>query len=306
MNHTMLAEVLAGLRQTPKRLSPKYFYDARGSDLFEQITELPEYYPTRCELEILDQHGADIASSLGPEVVLIELGSGSSTKVQRLLPHLERVRAYVPLDISPSALEGARAQLAERFPELAVEPVAVDYTHPFELPALDPDARWVVFYPGSTIGNLDAHEAASFLARMAATLRPGDGVLMGYDLVKPVAVLERAYDDSAGVTAVFNKNVLRHLNRAVGATFDEGQFKHVAIYDPEAGRIEMHLESLEEQVVQVGPAEVHFAADERLHTESSHKYTREQFAEMMATAGFSSKRLWTDDRGWFAVGLYVR
>jgi dimethylhistidine N-methyltransferase len=241
--HPMMAEVLAGLTASPKALNPKFFYDALGSKLFEAITYTPEYYPTDCEVEILHTRAHEIADALGPDVTLVELGSGQSTKVPILLDALRAVHAYVPVDIDAGTLDEAARRLRTAFPDLTVIPVAADFTQPWDLPPLPHDGAPVVFYPGSTIGNLDPSAAQAFLTALGAQLPPRARLLIGVDLEKDPAVLEAAYDDAPGVTAAFNRNMLAHLNRALGADFDPRQFDHRAFYDADAHRIEMHLVS---------------------------------------------------------------
>ena len=298
-------EVVLGLTASPKQLSPKFFYDALGSKLFEAITYLPEYYPTGCELEILTGSAREIADELGRDVVLVELGSGQSTKVPILLEAMEAVHAYVPVDIDGDTLQEASKRLRAQFPGLDVHPIAADFTRPWDLPPFT-DGHTVVFYPGSTIGNLDPEHAEVFLRGVAGRLRPGARLLLGVDLEKDPDVLEAAYDDAAGVTAAFNRNMLAHLNRLVGSDFDPRRFAHRAFWNAEAHRIEMHLVSEGEQVVHVGGKAIAFADGETIHTESSYKYTRERMVNLAASAGFSTTHWWTDSRQYFGVALMER
>jgi dimethylhistidine N-methyltransferase len=302
----MRDEVIAGLSAQPRALSPKFFYDALGSKLFEAITVTPEYYPTDCELQILGTQGEAIAAVVGEEVSLVELGTGSATKVTMLLQALQGVREYVPIDISPSALEQAAVYVRRSFPDIRVTGVVADFTRPLDLPSLDPATRHVVFYPGSTIGNFERSESARFLNEIATWLAPGDLLLLGFDLVKDPAVLECAYDDAAGVTAAFNRNMLLHLNRTVGTDFDVTKFEHVAFWNADLSRIEMHLRATVAHDVHLGEHTFAFAAGETIHTESSHKYTVDGMRHTAEKAGFRQAAVWTDDREWFALAAFVR
>src|SRR5438067_2196062 len=279
-----LADVLAGLSRSQKRLPAKYFYDAAGSRLFDRITELPEYYPTRTELGILRGHAAAMAARCGPRCLLVELGAGSLTKVRLLLDRLNRPAGYVPVDVSGDHLRSAAAALADDYPDLDVRPVVADFTGPFALPGV-PAARRVVFFPGSTIGNFDPPEADALLRRVAGLVGPGGGLLLGVDLRKPVDVLERAYNDAAGVTAAFNRNLLVRINRELGADFDPAAFRHRAFFNGERSRIEMHLVSAARQRVRVGGAAFDFHVGESIHTENSYKYDVAGFAGRAAASG---------------------
>ncbi|MGH8721770.1 MAG: L-histidine N(alpha)-methyltransferase, partial [Burkholderiales bacterium] len=246
------AEILRGLAANPKRISPKYFYDERGSQLFDAITELPEYYPTRTELKIMRDNVAEIARLVGPEASLIEFGSGSSLKTQILLENLDEVAAYVPVDISKEHLLAAAERIAEKFPDIEVLPVCADFTQDFELP--DPrvtPVRNLVYFPGSTIGNFTRPHALDLLKAMSRVATRGGALLIGVDLDKDPEIITRAYNDAAGVTAEFNLNMLTHLNRVYDADFDTKQFAHVAVYDGGDKRIEMRLVSMKDQVVTV-------------------------------------------------------
>ncbi|CUW25481.1 MULTISPECIES: L-histidine N(alpha)-methyltransferase [Streptomyces] len=298
------ADVLHGLTVTPKWLPPKWFYDARGSELFEQITELPEYYPTRAEREILATRSAEIAAASGART-LVELGSGSSEKTRYLIEALPRLAAYVPVDVSESALTQAGRALIEERPQLEVHALIADFTAPLALPAT-PGPRLLAFL-GGTIGNLLPAERAEFLASVRALLAPGDGLLLGTDLVKDEDVLVRAYDDAAGVTAAFNKNVLAVVDRELGADFDPDAFDHVALWDAEREWIEMRLRSRTAQTVKVPALDlaVDFAAGEELRTEVSAKFRKEGVTGELADAGLELTHWWTDAQGRFALSLSV-
>ncbi|MET9077171.1 L-histidine N(alpha)-methyltransferase [Streptomyces sp. NPDC004232] len=294
-------DVLHGLTDHPKWLPPKWFYDARGSELFERITELPEYYPTRAEREILAARSGEIAAASGART-LIELGSGSSEKTRHLLDALAPA-AYVPVDVSESALTQAGQALVEERPGLEVHALIADFTAPLELPAT-PGPRLLAFL-GGTIGNLLPDERAKFLAAVRALLAPGDGLLLGTDLVKDERVLVRAYDDAAGVTAAFNKNVLAVVDRELDADFDPDAFDHVALWDPEREWIEMRLRSRLAQTVKVPALDlaVDFAAGEELRTEVSAKFRRAGVTEELADAGLELTHWWTDTQERFALSL---
>jgi dimethylhistidine N-methyltransferase len=302
-----LAEILRGLRQSPKLLSPKFFYDDLGSRLFEKITELPEYYLTRTELSIMRKHIGEIVSLIGPHASLIEFGSGSSMKTRILLEHLDRLAAYVPVDISRDHLVAASGALALEFPHIEVLPVAADFTQPFDLP--QPRVmplRNIVYFPGSTIGNFVPGAARALLEVMYQEAKEDGALLIGVDLKKDKAILERAYNDSAGVTARFNLNMLRRLNNEFSANFDLSRFEHRAVYQTLAGRIEMHLVSSCRQTVNVAGEDFHFEKGETIRTECSHKYTLEEFAAMARRAGFVVHTVWVDPDGLFSVQYCLR
>ncbi|MFF7753997.1 L-histidine N(alpha)-methyltransferase [Streptomyces sp. NPDC007971] len=296
------ADVLAGLTVNPKTLPPKWFYDARGSELFEQITELPEYYPTRAEREILATRSGEIAAASRART-LVELGSGSSEKTRYLIDALTSLQAYVPVDVSESALVQAGQALIEERPGLQVHALIADFTAALALPET-PGPRLVAFL-GGTIGNLLPAERAKFLASVRDLLAPGDGLLLGTDLVKDERVLVRAYDDAAGVTAAFNKNVLAVVDRELGADFDPAAFDHVALWDAEQEWIEMRLRSRVAQTVKVPALDlaVHFAAGEELRTEVSAKFRRATVSSELAAAGMELTHWWTDAEGRFALSL---
>jgi dimethylhistidine N-methyltransferase len=296
------AEVLAGLRRPRKQLPCKFFYDQRGSELFDQICELDEYYLTRAETAILFRHASEIASVLGRDCLLIEYGSGSSLKTRILLDHLDAPAGYVPIDISRAHLLRAAQAIRLRHPRLHVTPVCADYTEPLDLPACPrPPARKVVFFPGSTIGNFDPWNARHFLAQARALAGPGSGLLIGVDLKKDPRVLHSAYNDAAGVTADFNLNLLARINRELGANFDVNRFAHYAFFNPAPGRVEMHLRSLEQQTVHISGESFHFTRGESIFTESSYKYTIEGFTALAAEAGYRQTHCWTDAQQLFAV-----
>jgi dimethylhistidine N-methyltransferase len=302
-----LAEILEGLSLGQKTLSPKFFYDERGSALFETICDLPEYYPTRTEFGIMRRHAGDIAERVGPQASVIEFGSGSSVKTRILLDHLDRPAAYVPVDISRDHLAAAAADLARDFPAIEILPVAADFTHPFPLPSpRTPPLRNLVYFPGSTIGNFLPSAAHDLLRVMHVEAGEGGALLIGVDLKKDPEVLHRAYNDSAGVTAEFNLNMLHRLNREFGADFDVAAFRHRAIWNETDGRIEMHLVSLREQSVSVGGRTFSFRPDEFIVTEHSHKYSPRQFGAMAERAGFRVVDAWTDADRWFSVQYCVR
>jgi dimethylhistidine N-methyltransferase len=300
-----LRDVLAGLAAREKRLSPKYFYDEAGARLFEEITALPEYYPTRCELEILSTRGRELARFLPAGCALVEFGSGSSRKIRLLLAAAPAVAAYVPVDISGEMLEQEAAQLARDHPGLAVLPFAADFTRPFALPAAIAGMPRTGFFPGSTIGNFEPHEAAAFLRNAGGLLGRGAAMIIGVDLVKDASVLNAAYNDAAGVTARFNLNLLARINRELGADFDPARFRHHAFYDPVRARIEMHLVSTCRQRVRLAGRTIEFRAGETIHTESSYKYTLETFATLARASCWSPAASWTDAAGNFSIHALV-
>ena len=297
-------EVLDGLQQTPKRLPPKLFYDDAGAALFERICTLPEYYPTRTELGILRAHAAAIAAWAGPNARIIEFGSGSGAKTRVLLESLERPSEYIPIDIATGQLERLAQELvnAPRLKGLRVNPISQDYALPVVLP--DSPQRSIVFFPGSTIGNFEPADAAAFMRRAARLAGRGGGLLIGVDLRKDAAMLERAYNDSQGVTAAFNLNILAHINRVCAADFDLSRFEHRALYNEQHGRIEMYLVSREPQVITVADKPVSFEANETILTEYSYKYDIADFQELARSAGFTPAAVWTDPTHWFSVQAY--
>ena len=295
-------EVLAGLSRPRKKLMPKLLYDECGSRLFDQICDLKEYYLTRAEVAIMREHVGEIVACLGRNCLLIELGSGSSRKTRVLLDHLEEPAGYVPIDISREHLLRSAADIAQRYPHLRVLPVCADFADPIEIP---PDActesRRVIYFPGSTIGNFEPADSEAFLNRMAALCGSGGGLLLGVDLKKDPSVLERAYNDRHGITAAFNLNLLVRLNRELAADFRVEQFQHRALYNSSLGRIEMHIVSLEDQVVQIDGVAVAFERGESIHTESSYKFSLDQFRERARDAGLDERRIWTDRDRQFSV-----
>jgi dimethylhistidine N-methyltransferase len=298
----MREEVLAGLTADPKRLSPKYFYDERGSRLFEQITRLPEYYLTRTELALFDRHLDELAAVVGAGTCLVEYGSGSSLKIRRLLQQIKPA-AYVPVDISSDHLQAQARALHRDHPWLDVYPTCADFTVAFPLPPPVLGLPRVGFFPGSSIGNFDPAGAVRFLGNARTTLGAGARLLVGVDRKKDRTVLEAAYDDATGVTADFNRNVLAHINRRLGADFPLSAFHHEASYDAAAGCIRIHLRCSRAVTVEVAGTPIHIAAGERIHTENSHKYHPDEFAELAHRGGFSVERWWTDARDWFALFL---
>jgi dimethylhistidine N-methyltransferase len=296
-------EILDGLSQNPPKIASKYFYDAKGSALFDEITRLPEYYPTRTERTIMVRHGPAIADALGTGRIIIEPGAGNCEKAG-FLSALIQPSHYVAVDISANYLRKAIAEFRRAFPGVKVQAVGADITSDITLPSDLPRARRLVFYPGSSVGNFERPEALQLLHRFRRLLLGADGTLLiGVDLVKDVRVLEAAYDDAAGVTAAFNLNVLDHVNRLIGSNFDTRQWRHRALFNTALSRIEMHLEARAELRVRWPRGERRFARGERIHTENSYKYRVEDFAALLAEAGFPRTRHWTDDRGWFAVIL---
>lgn len=300
----LLAAVLDGLRDARKHLDPKYFYDERGSKLFDRICRLPEYYLTRTETAILEERLPAFARGFGNHARVIEPGSGSSAKTRILLDALQAPAAYVPVDIAATHLEKAATVLRKRYPSLEVLPVCADFTEPFALPAgTHAFDRTLVFFPGSTIGNFEVKDAVRLLANMGRLAGRYGAVLVGADLKKDPRVLERAYNDKAGVTAQFNLNVLAHLNRRFGANFELGAFSHYAYWNPRASRIEMHLVSDREQTVSIGGARIRMARDESIFTESCHKYDPAQFRTMARQAGMKVDDVWMDADGMFSVQI---
>ena len=293
-------DVIGDLAKQPKKLSPKYFYDAKGSELFEQITVLPEYYPTRTELSILRDRGGEIAKIIPQGAALIEFGAGATTKVRLLLERCE-FGAYVPVDISRDFLNAQAEGLRKDFPDLDVYPVAADFTAPFELPAEIADMPKVGFFPGSTLGNFEPNEAAAFLRTARKILGEGAQMIIGVDLEKDERTLYDAYNDKAGVTARFNLNVLERINRELGGNFDLSGFIHRSIYNRDRHRIEMHLISRKAQSVRVLGHSFSFRPGESIHTENSYKYSLERFAALARASGWQVAESWTDKAAMFSV-----
>lgn len=295
-------EILQGLQKPNKELPSKYFYDEVGSQLFDRITELDDYYVTRTELEIMQNQIQDIASVLGPDCMLIEYGSGRSIKTRQLLDHLKDPVAYVPIDISREHLLQASLELEQLYPQIEILPICADYTSTFKLPQPTRlSGRKVAYYPGSTIGNFDREPARHFLSKIAQMCGKGGGLLIGVDLKKDFALLQQAYNDREGITAQFNLHLLERLNSELGTDFVMDQFGHYAFYNPGPGRIEMHLVSLAKQQVHLANAQINFANYESIWTESSYKYTLEEFEQLAASAGFKVDRIWLDSRKFFSI-----
>jgi dimethylhistidine N-methyltransferase len=295
--------VLRGLSGKNKTLPCKFFYDLRGSQLFDQICELEEYYVTRTEIALLTENAAEISECLGADCHLVEFGSGSSIKVRILLDAMQKLSGYTAIDISRDHLIASCAELADAYPGLAVHAVCADYSEALEIPALKSSAgRPVAFFPGSSLGNFDDDDAIEFLAGVAAFLSKSDGgLLIGVDLKKDEATLNAAYDDAKGVTAAFNLNLLVRANAEIGADFDLSAFRHKAFYNADIGRVEMHLVSNRSQSVSIGDEKIHFDLDEHIHTENSYKYSLDQFADIWRAAGFTSSRVWCDANQLFSV-----
>jgi dimethylhistidine N-methyltransferase len=299
-------DVLAGLNAAPKRVPSKYFYDGAGSLLFERITELPEYYPTRCEMQILRDRARDIAMLVPAGAALVEFGSGSSKKARIMLRAARKLAAYVPVDICGEMIEQEAIELRSDFPGLKVLPVTADITQAFELPEPAEAAPLRVgFFPGSTIGNFEPHEAAAFLRNAAHILGAGATLIVGVDLIKPVEVLNAAYNDAEGVTAKFNLNLLKRINRELRGTFKLDTFEHHAFYNRERHRIEMHLASLKRQKVRVAGESIEFRAGETIHTENSYKYSIESLGALARGAGWQPAGVWTDERDYFSIQAFT-
>ena len=299
------ADVVSGLSETQKHISPKYFYDTEGSRLFEEITRLPEYYPTRSEHEVLREHGRAIVQHFPTGAALVEFGSGACIKVRFLLDAADKLNSYVPVDIAGEFLAIEAKTLRKDYPRLKILPVAADFMKPFALPKDVADMPRVGFFPGSTIGNLDPHEASMFLRHAGTVLGRGSVMVVGVDLVKDADVLNAAYNDAAGVTAKFNLNLLRRLNRELGGNFKLDAFEHHAFYNHEKSRIEMHLASRKRQNVKVAGATFDFRAGETIHTENSCKYTPDSFRSLAKGAGWIPLDMWTDKAGLFSVHALV-
>jgi dimethylhistidine N-methyltransferase len=303
---SFLDEVVAGLSQPQKALNPKYFYDERGCALFEAICALPEYYPTRTELQMMRGHGHAMARRLGADCVLVEYGSGSGRKTRELIARLKPA-AYMPIDIAGAQLKVFAGEVAARFPAVHIAAVCADYSRPFELPEIarfDGNRR-VVYFPGSTIGNFTVAEARQFLRHACRLVMPGGAMLVGVDLKKAQPILHAAYNDAQGVTAAFNLNLLARINRELGANFDLAAFGHRAFYNDGAGRIEMHLVSLRDQHVMLGGHAFRFRVDETIHTENSYKYSVAEFQELARGAGFDAEHCWVDPQRLFAIHYLV-
>lgn len=295
--------ILAGLRSDPPRIAPRYLYDALGCRLFEAICELPEYYPTRTEAAIFADHGEEIARQIGAGTTLIDLGAGDCEKAAGLFDRFKPAQ-YVALDIAGEFLRERLDCVQQRFADLDIVGVSIDFAESLSLPPAVRAERRLFFYPGSSIGNFSPDEAQGFLRRVRSQTGADGGLLIGVDLVKDRAILDAAYDDALGVTAAFNRNLLNHVNRLAGTGFDLRDWRHLGFFNTQASRIEMHLQAERDVVVPAGDgAPLHFRAGARIHTENSWKYTVEAFSALLASAGFADARCWTDARGWFAVFL---
>lgn len=298
-------DVLNGLQKERKSLPSKYFYDERGSELFEEICNLKEYYLTNAELEILRHHADEISETIGLNSLIIEFGSGSSKKTRLLLEKMQEVAGYVPVDISRDFLREEAEKLRDEFPDLDIKPVAADYTRSFEIPVNGHADNRVIFFPGSTIGNFTPEQAREFLNRSANLLGEKGGLLIGVDLKKDPGILRKAYNDSQGITAEFNKNLLRRINRELGGDFDPDLFRHRAFYNEGEGRVEMYLVSLENQTVSVAGQTIEFKKGEMIHTENSYKYTPDEFEELISER-YSLKKTWLDSNEHFSLHYFLK
>jgi L-histidine N-alpha-methyltransferase len=298
---SFLDDAVEGLSAGSPHIPPKYFYDRRGSELFEEITRLPEYYLTRTEIGILRQRAGEIAALVGEDADVVEYGSGNSTKIRLLLDRMKGSTTYMPVDISRGYLLDSVAALGDDYPDLRVVAVCADYTRPVELPPTTDSRRRLVFFPGSTIGNFEPDAAGEFFRDTGAGLRSGDAMVIGVDLKKSPERLHAAYNDSLGVTAEFNLNLLARMNRELGSDFDLMRWEHVALYDEEHGRIEMHLRSNADQIVTIGTRAFAFARGGDIHTENSYKYSVPDFQKLMEGSRFRPEAVWTDDRRLFSV-----
>ena len=295
--------VLAGLTRRPRSIPCRFFYDARGSELFEEITKLEEYYPTRVETALLEAHRGEIAALVGSGRILVEFGSGSSRKTSLLLGALDEMPAYIPIDIAAESLKEAAEWLSGQHEGLTILPLIADFTTTRALPPVARSKRRLGFFSGSTIGNLSHAEAKAFLANAARLLGPGSAFLVGVDLKKPVSILLPAYNDRRGVTAAFNLNLLARINRELDGNFDLTSFAHEAVYNEAAGRIEIYVKSLAEQTVRVQGRAFAFAAGERIHTENSHKYTVDEFQRLASASGWTPVKAWSDEGQLFSLHL---
>jgi dimethylhistidine N-methyltransferase len=297
----ILNEIIQSLGKSQKELSCKFFYDERGSMLFEQISELEEYYLTRAEISILNNNIKHISDAVGEKVLILELGSGSSRKIRILLDNFKSVAAYIPVDISREFLLRSSGKLSKEYSDLKIIPIVADYTKPFTIPEFEiPYSKIVAYYPGSTIGNFTGEQAHYFLKNIAGLCGINSGLLIGIDLKKESEILEKAYNDGKGITAQFNLNILKNMNSSFGTNFEINKWKHKAFYNEEHGRVEMHLQSLEEQSVRVNGTSILFKKDETIHTENSYKYSIEEF-EKMIDSFYSLKNVWSDPGNKFAV-----
>ena len=298
------SEVIDGLTKAQKVIPPKFFYDETGSQLFDAICELPEYYPTRTEIDILQKYSDEIAGHVGEGCLLVEPGSGSSQKVRYLLNEL-KPHAYMPMEISREYLEQSAVGLSEDYPWLDVHATCIDFTGALDLPYSPHGVRKVIFFPGSTIGNFEPEEAKSFLQNLGQIVGSGGGLLIGVDLKKDQDVLQAAYDDEQGITAAFNKNLLKRMNRELNADFDIDNFAHKSFYNDEYGRIELHLISRCDHTVTIDGQDFNFCEGETIHTENSYKYSVDEFRQLASEAGFQAKAVWTDDKNYFSVHYFA-
>lgn len=303
-----LTEILMGLSRRQKTIHPKYLYDKRGSELFEEITRLKDYYPVHAEREILKRHGIEMSLLMGSDALIIEPGSGAGEKIRLLLPELRNPAGYVPIEISREILLRMTKELGELYPSLKLLPVCADFTAGIDLPVTVDQYRGkkVIFFPGSTIGNFHPDEVLDLLKNFARTVGCGGGLLIGVDLKKDKKLIERAYNDSLGITAQFNLNLLERLNRETGANFEKRQFEHVALYNETEGRLEMHLRSTLPQLVRVNQTIFRFKEGETIHTECSYKYSVEEFCEIAARSRFEVKQVWHDSRHLFCIYYFER
>jgi len=297
----LLNDVIFGLSKFQKSLPCKYFYDERGSKLFENICGLPEYYPTRIENALMTEKSAEMADLIGPGALVLEYGCGSMEKVRVLLDALDRPASYIAVDISREQLRKAAEALARDYPELDIHAICADFSQPLEMIAELTVRRKVAFFPGSTIGNFEFEDARNFLSKVAGLVGPGGGLLIGADRKKDRAILRAAYNDKAGITAEFNLNLLARINAELGGNFKLSSFKHDAIYNDQKGRIEMYLVSLHDQLVEIGDRQFSFQTNEKIHTENSHKYDIEEFQEFGWQAGFVGKLVWSDKDDLFSI-----
>jgi L-histidine N-alpha-methyltransferase len=304
IDNDFLNDVIEGLSQNPKTLKPKYFYDNRGAQLFTEICTTPEYYPTRTEIKILNQNAEDIASQIGDNTALIEYGSGALEKIKILLNFLNEPVGLIPVDISEDQLFASAKNLENLYPDLEILPVAADFTKPIPIPEFShPPKRFVAFFPGSTIGNFEPDLAIQFLEGVTKTIGLDGLLLIGFDLKKDIETLLAAYDDQRGITSSFNKNLLSRINDELGGNFNLDTFEHVARYNENKGRIEMHLKSTTEQTVSINKELFEFLEGETIHTENCYKFTKESFTAMSSKAGLYPVKTWTDDQNLFAVML---
>jgi len=298
----MLKEVIEGLGKSQKELPCKYFYDEKGSQLFDRICQLDEYYPTRTELRIMQDNIDSISEVLGDDVMLIEYGSGSSEKIKIILDNVKGIKAYLPVDISMEHLIKSAAQIAAQYKDLEVIPLCADYNRSFKIPLpKNPIKTKIVYFPGSTIGNFHPSEAETFISRIRRVVNKHGGLLIGVDLKKDKKILQQAYNDSQGITAQFNLNLLQHINNKLDANFDPQAYIHEAFYNPQQGRVEMHLVSREHQAVLINDTEIPIKKGESIWTESSYKYNLEEFAVLANRSGFEVEKVWTDDENLFSV-----